>query len=685
MRDRWLRCLAVISIALAFQPPARATEAAPNSATASSAADVVVTGARIYTANSQHTFAQALAIRGGRIVFVGSSTEAHRWIGPRTEVKDLHGQLVLPGLFDSHIHPAGIVVVDSCDLDSARKTLRELTAFVRGCVEHFKVPAGGWLSVHQWNFSDGNEPDADYPTLVAALDEASGQVAIQLLGNDGHHGAFNHVALARARNAKGAVVGLSKATLTKDFAAYTKFVGVDAEGNPNGAVNEDGRALMESPNILMGEFEQIMKARAQLPQRLNAAGITGILDALVPPDELPLYDALDKEGLLTVRATLAQFYDPETMKTSDGRVDYDRMLSSAKRIRAKYASNPLIRSDVVKLFADGVLEGNPYAVPPTLPNPLSLRPYNQPIFGKDASGHLAVTGYVDTGSALCRQVREQPAQFSTAEAVKSFMSAHGYHPGQCAVSTGQLQHDRAVTMEFVKRFHLAGFTLHIHAISDGSVRTALDAVESARAADGVSTQHDGFAHVQVAHPSDVARIGRDHLYVAFTYSWAQAEPDYDLTVVPFFDHVIGNSYSVLHPPGGYYETNAYPVKSVKAAGATLVAGSDAPVNTRDPQPFVNMAIAVTRRLPGQQPLNASQAISIQEVLDAYTINGARFLSRDTETGSLETGKSADFIVVNQDVLKLAAENRAGDIAKTHVVETWFMGKKVYVAAAHGGA
>jgi len=202
---------------------------------------------------------------------------------------------------------------------------------------------------------------------------------------------------------------------------------------------------------------------------------------------------------------------------------------------------------------------------------------------------------------------------------------------------------------------------------------------------GYDGSPNGLGRAATANQEAAFVRGIDGTLLRVPVSWAQAEPDYDLTVVPFFDRVIGNSYAALHPPGGYYETNAYPVKSVKAAGATLVAGSDAPVNTRDPQPFVNMAIAVTRRLPGQQPLNASQAISIQEVLDAYTINGARFLSRDTETGSLETGKSADFIVVDQDVLKLAAANRAADIAKTRVLETWFMGRKVYVAAAHGGA
>jgi predicted amidohydrolase YtcJ len=106
--------------------------------------------------------------------------------------------------------------------------------------------------VHQWNYTNGNQPDADHPTLLATLDKVSRTTPIQLLGNDGHHGAFNSAALALARNAQGRVVGLSKATLSADFAAYHNFIGVDADGNPNGAVNEDARLLLNGKLTVTG-------------------------------------------------------------------------------------------------------------------------------------------------------------------------------------------------------------------------------------------------------------------------------------------------------------------------------------------------------------------------------------------------------------------------------------------------
>jgi predicted amidohydrolase YtcJ len=650
----------------------------PLAALARPTADLVITDARIYTADSTRSMAEAMAIRADKIVFVGGNDEAKRWIGPKTKVRRLGGRLVLPGLYDSHIHPIGIVDLDVCDLKSQAKSLQALAEFVRGCIARYKVPAGAWVNVRQWNFSNGNEPDAAHPTLRAALDLASRQNPIQLLGNDGHHGAFNSVALARARNGAGQVVGYSKATLAGEFKAYGKLVGVDERGEPNGTANEESRKAMGAPNILEVDFAEVMKAPERVTARLNSVGITGILDAVVPPEALPLYDALEQRHKLTVRATLAQFYDPDQIRTSAGQPDWDRMVSSATAVRAKYANDPLLRADVVKLFADGVLEGNPYAVPPTLPEVAAIKPYLQPIFKAGQDGHLSVVGYVDTASPLCEAVRAHRAEYEPAAAATAFLKEHGYHPDQCRISTGQLQHERAVILEYARRFHLAGFGVHIHAIGDLPIRTAVDAIEAARAADGVSSTHDALAHIQLVHPDDVARIGRDHLYLAFTYSWANADPEYDLSVVPFLDRVLGGDYAALHPADGYYENNAYPVRALRDAGATLLAGSDAPVNTRDPQPFVNMAMAVTRRLPGRPPLNVAESVPLRDAIDAYTINGARYLGRDRDAGSLEAGKSADFVVLDRDILALADGGKADDVAKTRVLETWFMGKAVYV-------
>ena len=363
----------------------------------------------------------------------------------------------------------------------------------------------------------GTRPDAEYPTLRRALDLASTKHPIQLFGSDGHHSAYNSLALARAKNAAGQVVGYSKATLAEDFAGFRKLLGVDEAGEPNGTVNEDARNAIGAPGLVELDFAEVMKAPERVPQRLNSVGITGVLDAAVAPEWLVLYDTLAKRSQLTVRATLAQYYDPKTIQTPAGQPDYDKMVATATAIRSKYANDPLLRADVVELFADGVLEGNPYALPPTLPNAAGLKPYLQPIFGQGKEGKLAVVGYVDTSAPLCVEVRNHHELYGSADASAAFVKEHGYHPDQCRISSGQLQHERGVILEFVRRFHLADFALHIHAIGDESIRTAVDAIEAARAEDGVTSQHDALAHLQVIHPDDVARIGRDRLYLAFTY------------------------------------------------------------------------------------------------------------------------------------------------------------------------
>jgi predicted amidohydrolase YtcJ len=642
-----------------------------------SPADLVIRHAKIYTVDKSHPLAEALAVKDGRLVYVGSGHDVQGYIGPHTRVEDLGGRLVLPGLVDSHIHPLDIADLDVCDLDDHAMPLKDLTKFVSACLARFQTPPGGLLRVYQWNCTAGNQPDAAHPTLRAALDAASTTQRIELLGEDGHHGAYNSAALASARNAAGQVVGISKATLATDFAAERAFVGVDEHGEPNGAVNEDTRGAINAQGLMYLALDEVVKVPERVTQKLARSGITAVLDAYASPDGQAVYDKLLATGQLTARVELAQFYDPSRTRRPDGQVDYDRILAQANAIRAKYAQTALIRADVVKIFADGTIEGDPFAVPPTLPNGASLKPWLQPIFALDQDGRPTVTGYVDTASALCQSVREHAGEYRTAEAVGAFMREHGYHPGQCTISDGRLQHERSVILEYAKRMHLAGYTLHIHVLGDRAARTAIDAIEAARAADGVSSTRDALAHLQLVDPADVARIGRDHLYVAFTYAWATVEPEYDMTVIPFVQQVHGNSYAALHVPGSYYESNSYPVRSVKSAGGIITAGSDAPVDTRDPRPFVNMAYAVTRRVPGEPALNPRESITLPEVIEAYTLSGAQMLNIAADAGSLEAGKSADFVVLDRDILDLAARGHAADVAQTHVLETWFQGKEVY--------
>ncbi len=120
--------------------------------------------------------------------------------------------------------------------------------------------------------------------------------------------------------------------------------------------------------------------------------------------------------------------------------------------------------------------------------------------------------------------------------------------------------------------------------------------------------------MQAVNPEDVVRIGRDHLFLACTFSWANFDP---------------------------------------------------------------AATAVTRQLPGLPPITPLQRISVKDAIDAYTINGAKYLALEADAGSIEVGKSADFVVIDRDIVKLGEVGQGLDIAKTRVLQTWFKGANVY--------
>jgi predicted amidohydrolase YtcJ len=112
-------------------------------------ADSLFRGGVIYTADATQSVASAIAIRDDRVVYIGSDESAAGFIGPKTEVTELQGKMIIPGLHDVHVHLPGIVQTDSCDLASLPFSLEELVPRLKTCTAD--IPPGEWLLVNQWS------------------------------------------------------------------------------------------------------------------------------------------------------------------------------------------------------------------------------------------------------------------------------------------------------------------------------------------------------------------------------------------------------------------------------------------------------------------------------------------------------------------------------------------------------
>ena len=168
-------------------------------------ADRVYRNGTIFTADAQHSIAEAVAIRDGRIVYVGSNEGVAPFIGPSTKVTDLKGGFLMPGLVDGHMHPleAGLKL-QKCSLNYASLTVPELQQQVQACLDKTKnQEPDGWLEVVSW-FQESMLP-AGVKTNRATLDMLKTSRPIIVRSSFGHTVLANSRALALAKITKSAV------------------------------------------------------------------------------------------------------------------------------------------------------------------------------------------------------------------------------------------------------------------------------------------------------------------------------------------------------------------------------------------------------------------------------------------------------------------------------------------------
>jgi predicted amidohydrolase YtcJ len=220
----------------------------------------------------------------------------------------------------------------------------------------------------------------------------------------------------------------------------------------------------------------------------------------------------------------------------------------------------------------------------------------------------------------------------------------------------------------------AGFQIHVHSIGDASTRLVLDSMEYAQNQNPSIDNRNVITHLQLVDDADKPRFGELGIIGALQPYWHLKEPEW-------WDYVDSVN---LGEERAYKE---YPVKSLLDNGAILTSSGDHPVSPVN-NPFWAIEASVTRNLNNAEYygvdditdindptwlLNPAERISVMDIVKAYTINGAYQLYRDNTIGSLETGKLADMIIVDQDIFKI----NPLDIDKTKVLTTIFDGDVVY--------
>jgi predicted amidohydrolase YtcJ len=556
--------LLIASLFLSSHTLVAAQKASPKTA------DLVLRNAAVYTLDAARTWAEAVAIAGGRIVYVGPESGLRQWVGPHTAVVDLQGKMLLPGFHDSHVHLVyGGIDLSECylyDFTSQEQILEAVARYGE------KNPDKKWIRGAGWQlpiFPDANPHKS-------LLDKVVPNRPVFLVAADGHSAWVNSRALE--------IAGITKQT--PDPA--TGRIERDPEtGEPTGTLREDAVNLVAGrlPSYTREDFVSGLRRGLQLANRF---GITSIQDPNCNEGILEAYAELDRRGELSARVVAAMEVNP-----TEGTAQIPRLVERRKKYQGRR-----LRASSVKIFADGVIEARTAAL---------IEPY--------------VGTSNDRGKA-----NVEP------DALNPLVSAL----------------DRE------------GFQVHIHAIGDRAIRNSLDAFESAAARNGIRDSRHQIAHIELFNPRDVPRFRRLGVIANFQPLWAYADPYITKLTLP-----------ALGPERSRW---LYPIASLVKSGAVVTCGSDWSVSSMNPLEAIQ--VAVTRRGPDEAPGAAwipEEVADLPAMLAGYTINGAYVNFEEKETGSIETGKAADLVVLDRNLFEISPN----EIHNTKVLLTLLEGKEVY--------
>ncbi len=341
-------------------------------------ADLLLLDGHIYTANPARPWVRALAVRGERILAVGSVAEMAKFRGPHTRLIELGGRMAMPGIIDSHSHFLdGSQTLVQLHLEGAytvEEIRRRLLAFAAA------HPESAWLRGRGWVY-DTFKPSG-LPTRQI-LDETVPDRPVVLTCYDGHSIWVNSRALALA--------GITRATPDPKQGGLTVgFIVHDAEtGEPTGVLKEDPAVNLVLHVIPGPSREENLQALRAGLKEANAQGVTSAFNADGTVAEMELYDELRRQSALTVRMRTGLLMEPEiTAKTLETYEEARRRFPSACN-----------HAGVIKAYMDGVIESHtaamlePYADDPKLSGSLNYTPeqFRQNVIELDRRGFQVIT------------------------------------------------------------------------------------------------------------------------------------------------------------------------------------------------------------------------------------------------------------------------------------------------------
>lgn len=537
------------------------------------AADLILQNGKILTPGG---YAEAMAVRNGVLVAIGSSGDVADWRKPRTKVVDLKGGTVLPGFHDMHVHPLmGGQKQFQCIFEQG-STPDEIKAAVAACVKGRKK--GEWIVGGQYqsiSFGD-NPPNRQF------LDAVAPDNPVMLGDISGHSIWVNSKAIE--------VAGVTRDTPDPEGGVIER----DGNGEPTGLFHETAGELIRR-HVPVYTPAQNVKAMQSAVDEMLAQGITSFTDAAVWDSTiLEAYATLAQQGKLKQRVRGCLVWGATVgMPTADDVI----------AIRNRYRS-ARFDPDCIKIFMDGV-----------------------------------------------------PTDSHTAAMLDDYMPVEG-REGR---SKGILMVEQEKLNAAVTAFDAQGFTVKFHAAGDGAVRSALDAIEAARKANGMGGRRHSVGHITFAHPDDLKRA-RD-LGATLEYSpylWFPSEINED----------------IKKAVGAERMERAWPVAEGLATGALVVVGSDWSV-VPSVSPWIALETLVTRRVPGgdSELYAPSQAITLDQAVKIFTENAAREMGHRHMVGVLEEGMVADFIVLDRNPFEVEPTT----IHDTQVRMTFIDGEMVYSA------